>query len=540
MMKQKLTRILGTVVAVSLLSATPAWAKPIERHAGNGHQVQSISIKKIPSDMTKALQDLYKLIPELKDLRVSSADIWEDEDGTSEWSFTLLNKEKKESKSMVRVNLTIDPDTGKLLNYMIFNSDWNPTKSISEKEAKEIADKFLKKAVDKSDRYQLVKISTQTDDDGEYEYEDEEGEGEGVLQRELIYQMTVNKIPVLGTDIRIKIDGDGHLTRYTNYFNEIPDESRFPDAKKALSKKKAEAAYLGLLDMQLMYNANQLVWDKNGEEATGLGPVLKYVPSFSGAIDALTGKAAYEYVEDDEGGSEQIPYEKIKLTPQGKDIFIKSADDAQKVLEDALGIDLSQADYNESGNKQTRSYRFYTDEEKGGSVARVMIDAKTGQLQLIDFRSYDDRTGTGFKPEEAKAAAVKKLEQWLGKDVTEVFLTGGWSDPQGYSFEFLPSYQGIPVESSENEVEFDGKGNLTRLRISLQNDFSKLPDSGKAISVEAAGRMYLKKNALKLTYVLQGVGEETGSPQVGLYYVPTYEGREAYVDAITGKFQTGW
>ncbi|MGO0062682.1 YcdB/YcdC domain-containing protein [Brevibacillus fluminis] len=536
MMKQKLNRIVGTVVAVSLLSATPVWAKPIERHAGNGREVQSISIKKIPSDMTKALQDVYKLIPELKDLRVSSADIWEDEDGTSEWSFTLRNKEQKENTSMVRVNLTIDPDTGKLLYYSIFNSDWNPTKQISEKEAKEIADKFLKKAVDKSDRYQLVKVSSQTDDDDEYVDE----EGEGAQQREFIYQLTVNKIPVQGTDVRIKIDGDGHLTRYNNYFNALPDESLFPDAKKALSKKKAEAAYLDLLDMQLVYNANQLLEVNDGEEATGLGAVLKYVPSFSGAIDAVTGKKAYEYTVDDEGGSEQIPYEKIKLSPQGKDIFIKSTEDAQKVLEEAIGIDLSQADYNESGNKQSRSYRFYTDDEKGGSVARVTIDAKTGQLQVIDYRSYDDSTGTGFKKEEAKAAAVKKLEQWLGKDVTEVFLTGGWAEPEFYSFQFNPSYQGIPVESSENEVEFDGKGNLTRLRIVLQNDFSKLPDSGKAISAETAGKTYLKKNALKLTYVLQGVDGETNTPNVGLYYVPTYEDREAYVDAITGKFQTLW
>lgn len=539
-MKKGMYSILGAVVAVSLLSAIPAWAKPIDQQVRHGRQVQSISIKKIPSEITKAVQNLYKILPDLKELRVTKADIWEGEEGASEWSFSLSNRSKSESNEVVRAHVTIDGETGLLLFYSINHSGWSQEKPLSEKEAKEIGDKFLKNAMgDKSDRYQLVK----NDNESEKEYDEPEDVEQS--SRTLTYRLTVNNIPVRGTDIMLQIDGDGHITFYENYSgSDIPDSSLFPNPTKAISKKKADAAYLDVLDMQLSYNANQLIEGK--DENKEIGPVLKYMPSYIGSIDAFTGKKVYGVYagdEEDEGPikPEKIKPEKIKLAPEGKEIVIKSVAEAQQVLEKGLNIDLANAEYRESGNKKIRSYEWMNEEEDYESSTRVTTDAKTGKLLSVDYRNDNDESDeTRLKLEEAKAAAVKQLEKWLPQEVDEVILAKGWASQASYSFNFQPLYQGVPVESSAYAVNFDGEGNITRLRINLKTDFSALPENMKTISAKNAAKAYMKKNPFTLTYVLDKAIIDKGPKEVKLHYVPANDTKDSFVDAFTGEYHSSW
>lgn len=519
-MKKKSSQILGTVVAVSLLSSTPVWAKPNEQHTEHGRQAASISIKKIPGEMMKALENLYLLLPELKDLKVTNAEIRENDEGDlSKWSFSFKNIRNWESDTLISARVTIEPETGTLLEYDMESYNGGPKNPLPEKEAKEIADKFLKNALgDKIKLYRAVEgnANASWDDEGD----------EGKTERLFTYELVMNGIAVRGMNVKVYIDAEGQITRYTNQPGSvITDASVFPAPQKTMSKRKAQAAYLGLLDMQPSYEPNQRVAGKQK------GPVLKYTPSYSGPIDAFTGKK----VEEDKENGGPIQSEKIALSPEGKPIFATSLDEAKKLLENKVGIDLAKADFSVStDDKNSCTYRYF----QPYMTARVSTDVKTGQVLSVEYRFADEKEDESkrFKPDDATAAAVKHLEKWLPQDAKEVVVTYRSESSFGYSFDFQPTHQGVTVGSSPYEISFDAKGNLTKLVVDLQTDFTTLPDKRKIISAKQAAKAFIKKNDLTLAYMLEQGDNDKTDEQWKLYYVPTYKGRDSYIDAFTGDF----
>ncbi|MGE5701531.1 MAG: YcdB/YcdC domain-containing protein [Clostridia bacterium] len=531
---KKMSKIVATFIAVSLLQVTPVWAKSSDQQPENKRQVQTISVNKIPEEMLEALEKVYVILPELKGLRVTSAEVTEEEENEpSLWYFTL--QEKKGSKDSIHARVAIESESGKLVNYFMYNTKWGAKKPVSPDRARKIADKFLRNALgDEADLYQFSRVSDiSSEDEDDYEEKD---------QRTVYYNIVVNKVPVAGDSIRIIIDGQGHVVRFSNSMEKIPELSSFPDPKDAIKQKDAEKTYLDAMDMQLRYQLFPMKGDKGDPK-----PVLKYVPSFRGGIDAMTGEKdenPFDYKGEDDEEKETLPQELITLSPQGTQPVIKAAEEAKKLLEEMAQADLSNAEFHEYTSDGIRSYNWELYDRKTDyeMEASVDVDEKTGKVKRVDYEVYSEEEESdedALDLKQAKDEAVKLLEKWLPSDMEQVFLQYARSFYQGNTFVFLPTYQDVPVEGIAYRVALDGHGKPTYLNITYGIDFSMLPDNKDTVSAKDAAKAYMKANELELFYVMNSIYDRETDEETlldpKLYYLLKNQSSGDYIDAFTGK-----
>ncbi len=590
-------KIMAALLAVSLLSPVPAWAAK----SGEGHhpakeqmkfeqsllhktkmektsekwklpqldkleakwkdaKKKSISAKEMPDEMEEMLKKAYDILPELKELKVTEAEIiLESEDNPELWSFWFDGTDKNDKKNRSWAYLTLEPKDGIIVEYRMSNSKWESPKAPTEKAAKDKATAFLKKVL--KDFAPIYKITEVYRDEDSKDEDDEEYDKLAYVH----FSRTVHDVPYEGVGADIIIDGEGRILHYNADLEGISlDESVFPDPSDAIQQKDAKAAYSKLEEMTLAYRKEQPVEYDRKKDEYKTKPVLKYVPTYEGPMDAVTGDE-FDIINNVRPESDMI-----QLKPEGTVLTASSRQEAEALLKDLFHLDVTgwnfnqYPDENDEGEDEKKSdfihYNWYTYDDQRDEEVYMTINKETHQVTSYSHEvfNYDDEESDNpsdlISKNEAKKIAIENLQKFVKKEMTEGQLNllyapieeadlPDWVDKDElpgywkrnmYFYSLNELYQGVPIEDSQYAIAINAEtGEITDLYFNDSDDEIKLPDNKNTATPEKAEDAYLNNMSFQMIYIWPDYYGQK-APKPALLYVagPRYDG---YIDAFTGK-----
>ncbi|HZG15416.1 MAG TPA: YcdB/YcdC domain-containing protein [Candidatus Bathyarchaeia archaeon] len=569
-----------SAVAVSLLSATPAWAAKPKDHEdrlsnkeawlkkleeaqeakekvvekGKG-KVKAKAIKKLPAEMNRALQKIIKQLPELKDFEVSSAYINEGNEYQPEtWEFELDNGKRGREAEYAYIDL--NAETGVLISYSFHTRDEEEGKAPDYDTAKKKADEFLAKIMTAdAKKYKVI------EEDAEEEEEDEDKDDVGY--KRFTYERMIHNIPLIGAEILIRVDSEGRVVYFRNESPFNIKDSSISKPKNVLSENEADEKYSDLMDMELLYNKSEIIEypaDEDDEDEDDsvykTKPVLKYEPGYSGPMDAVKGEIPKDLDLWEESKNEGKMF---TISPKGEKLYAPNQEAAEQLLKNVFGIDMSKFEmYDEDNDEDEIYYSWESDSDDEDREIEIGVDAKTGEV--IDFHIWhgEDAPQPKLTEEQALEYATTFVERFIDTDIKEVQLRNvyqpvekpkfpSWVDKDiieeieeeiepehTYRFSFYATHQGVPVENDYFSVRVNSTtGDIEGFGYNLEDDVD-LPDNENVASEKKAAKAYLKAQPLKLMYIYpEFFGYK--APKPILVYESEYT-QAGYIDAFTGEF----
>jgi|GEM_PF-1292455 len=565
-----------SAVAVSLLTATPAWAAKPKDHEdrlsnkeawlkkldeaqeakakalekGKG-KVKAKAIKKLPAEMNRALQKIIKQLPELKELEVTGASIYEGDKYQPEtWDFSLSNG--KNGKDRIRASIEVNAETGVLFAYSYRAGDKEEGQAPDYDEAKKKADEFLAKIMaSDAKKYKIIK---------ENEEEQEKDEDELGI-RSFTYERLIHGLPLDGAEIHIQVDGEGRIVYFRNENPSQIKDSSISKPKNVLSEKEADEKYTDLMDMELLYNKKELIEyssddDDDDEIITKTKPVLKYVPQYTGAMDASKGDVPKDLDLWEESKNEGKTF---TLSPKGEKLIAPNRIAAEQLLTSAFGIDMSKFEIEDEDTGERHSYYYWEAiEDQDIEEIEMEIDSRTGQILDMYVWHSGDAPKPKLSEEQALEAATAFVERFIDTEIKEVQLRNvylpdekpkfpSWIDKDviedieeeiepdhTYRFTFYALHQGVPVSNDRFSVEVNATtGAVEGFGINQVEDVD-LPDNKNVESKKKAAKAYLKAQPLKLTYIYPELFGYKAPKPILVFETDSY--LDGYIDAFTGEF----
>ncbi len=223
---------------------------------------------------------------------------------------------------------------------------------------------------------------------------------------------------------------------------------------------------------------------------------------------------------------------------------------AIEIAKTAFNFDAANLDFNSSYSetKYGRKLWFlnwYSTLGSGSSIS-VTVDAATGEI--INMSQWENNTVPAKKiPKHTREEALKLAEELVKKlhpnkiNSTELLdeyqnnLYRPVYNNDIYSFYFMRKVDGIDFQDNGMQVQID-KNTLKVRYFSLEWDTAiPIPDSKKAIKVDAAKKIYAEKLGLELAYQMI-YPNPTGDPKLILVY--TQKNSNNPIDALTGEIIT--
>ena len=561
---KKVKRTVAAVLAAGMLLTTPAWAAEQEVavvQERSGDAIQLFSKAELTEAQRQALEKMYQIIPELKELSLQNVEYNEDR---TAWGGYLTDgsPDVTPDNRRIRAGIAFDAKTGELINFYIDNPQWTaenlPSPALVEEKAAGFARELLGDRLEEYEMGETMSFSSGSTTD-------DKGNKIMMTSAHVYFNQLINGVPFLNSGFQVSVDSAGHITEFRKEKDNNQDSAKFPDPSRAMTKEAAEKAFAGLVEMKLSYNSRQplrLSWlGKGGEETT---PVLMYYPSFSGFIDAETGKP----LDDSWGGLQQS--QRIILNGEGKKFYAATPEEGARLLAEEFGVDMAGMEFGSvrvhdlpvtSGYQfKEYSWRSETQQETDNKsdwnevrFVNLKTIAETGEI--VGFGIQDDsgrgKQGT-VSGEDAQKTAVQFLQRYLEPGAAELVLTvfpsedniPAWVDqskltdqmqqrPQ-FFIQFSETYQGIPVADSSHIVRVDAlTGKVTEFGIGSRNASVTLPDSSDAVTADVAKAEYLKRHPLRLVYIWPEYYEQK-APSPQMVYLPV-SGDLGYIDALTGK-----
>lgn len=289
-------RTTAAVLTVGMLLATPAWAAEKEasivQEVKGGVEVvqlksgtagQPVSKLELNEKQRQALEKIFKIVPELKELSLESVH----GGGEGTWKVVLSNRAGGTAPGIMHAHasLVFDTDTGELISLHIQNPDWASVELPSPGLAREKAAEFARQVL--GDKMKGYQVSNQMGYGGA-STRDDKGNGIEWASASVQFERLINGIPFLNSGFGVNVDAAGHVTGYyAEGFHEeygglkdgVPDPALFPDPSRAVAREEAEKTFAGLLEMKLNYVERQpLKYPVFGSKKVETRPVLMYTP----------------------------------------------------------------------------------------------------------------------------------------------------------------------------------------------------------------------------------------------------------------------
>ncbi|WP_126428687.1 YcdB/YcdC domain-containing protein [Brevibacillus marinus] len=596
-----------TVIAASLLSSTPVWAAAQEAvlsgkqaaeqtapAVSESKAVEQTTVEEEVSpaaieqpEMSQAVSDsldlLYRLVPELKELELKEQHYSPaDEQRPATWILRFSNEPdqpEQDSRTLFAyAYVSIEAQTGKVLSFDMQHPEWASNQYPSDQQAIEAATAFMKQLLgDELDDYQRNEQVHYTASG----YRDDEGNEKVWSLVSVQFNRLINGIPLLDHGYQVAVDAAGRVNSVyslTQGLNEEVAPDAFPEPSKALTEEEAKQKFRELLDMELVYRAygpNQpmpLIGD-TGTTAPAAKPILQYVPRFSGFLDAVSGKEVnyYGFVVD-----EQQMQKDVKLQPEGDQLVARNAEEAEEVLTEGLGIDMSGLVLTKSQDADLPSqqkYLYYSwhSEQKPDPTnpknsrpvryAHLVTDAETGQVLSVFVHDEAKRGAKAeISREEAEKKAIAFLQKYVAADVAELMLRGVYSSADKpefpdwvdvnkipdmtddltpeISFHFCEVHEGIPIVDRSYLVTIDPvTGSVSGFSFPPEREGElTLPDPSDVVTPEEAADALLEANPPKLVYLWPDFAGQRAPAPLLLYVSDFTVFDGSYLDATTGKW----
>jgi hypothetical protein len=262
----------GAALPIPTVNTGPA-AKPISSTDSVTDSTYAITAK-ISKERAIELAKSYVQIPDtytLQGISFGSSSF-----GSSSSAWNLQYGKKDSDKYYGNINVSINADSGKLLNYSYNDNDpankpaYPPKVSLTA--AKEIAEQLLKKF--NPTELNNVKYNNSFEKSFKPPLN-------GDVRYTFQYDRTENNIPFQGNFISLTLDGNGKLV---NYNQEWSATIKFADPSKAISLEDATKIFNA---KSIFYLAYITPWNNNKKQQTK--PMLGYNLA-SNSVDALTGE----------------------------------------------------------------------------------------------------------------------------------------------------------------------------------------------------------------------------------------------------------
>lgn len=559
----KIKKWVGFALALTMLAAAPLPAlaaaggmfTTVTTGTGSGAAYQLETNFELSDEQKQALEKIYEIIPELRELTEISVSMDETADTWHVW----LNDAKDADEAVpfaADANLSFDAGSGELLGFNLFYPAWASEEMPSQQLARQHADAFIRQLLgDQADQYQISGF-------GDSGFRASDGEGNEISWQTLSvsYCPLVNGLPFFGGVSRVDVNVAGRVTGYGRYdqYDRYDRSKRgldlglFPPVQEALSLTAAEQVMAEKTTMQLTYGHPYV---KQGS------PILAYVADSPGYINALTGEPVEMYATG------QPQQEMVKLVGQGEEMTAYNRSEAEALTSQLLGVDLEEMYFNRSEDYNwfphdvlSVSYDWHTcteGEPPGGEILRsVNLRTLADSGEIVGFHLYDnsaqDKQYT-LTQEAALSTAMRFMERVLPEGDTEMRLqiwpdisetAPDWLDQtlldegfksQGFSFFFGRLHQGISVPYDGYSVEVSrATGEVTYYSRRDEVLPAVLLDGSLAVPAEQAKAEYLRNMPLQLVYIWpEWFGQRAPAP---LLVYTTYMKTEWYfIDALTGE-----
>ncbi len=560
---KKVKTIAAAVFAASMLITSPTWAAEqpsLVAQERGGETVQLPSKPELNESQMQVLEKMYQIMPELKDLSLQNVEYNEDK---TVWGGFLTDDSLSATPGdrSIQASIAFDVKTGELINFDIYNPKWAsenlPSRALVEGKAAEFALKLLG---DRLNEYEMGETISYSGGSAM----DDKGNKIMLTSAHVYFNRLINGIPLLNSGFQVSVDAAGHITEFNKEKDDNPDIAKFPDPSRAMTKEAAEKAFAGLVEMKLSYNSHQplrfSMFDKSSDETI---PVLRYYSSFSGFIDAETGKP----LDDSWGALQQS--QRIILNGEGKKFYAGTPEEGARLLAEEFGVDMTGMKFSSvrdhdlpvTSGYMFKEYSWRSETPQGtdgkpdyNEVRFVHLKTIADTGEIVGFGVQDDsgrgKQGT-LSREDARKTAVQFLQRYLEPGAADLEmkvisseesypdwvdkskLTDQLQQPQ-FFVQFTETYQGIPVGDRSYSVQVDAlTGKVTAFGVWCSNSPVTLPDSKDVVTADAAKAEFLKQHPLRLVYVWPEYYEQK-APFPHLAYLPVSRDF-GYIDALTGK-----
>nr|WP_275983962.1 YcdB/YcdC domain-containing protein [Paenibacillus hamazuiensis] len=459
--------------------------------------------------------------------------------GLKKPSWQLSFVKKNQDRYLESINVTLDANSGKILQYNRYNSD--PTRRVvyppqtDFQHAKQIASDYLQKTAPeemKTARYNdMFESGFKTPLQGEVRYQ-------------IRYDRTVNGIPFPQQYVNVEVDGTGAIVGYQNYWD---DSLEFPKADNVIGQEQAEKTIRSEADISLMYTL-PYQRGKNDDLITAYQATLP-------TLDAVTGKPW-----NIQNGAPQVKKDRKPLAdkpqaekPSGdkaltKEQAIETVTAAFGLPEGAKLEDASYNEYNDPNNPSAGGTWNIRWNVGGDSTGKFMpsgdsiwavVSAKTGEIRSYN-RSFGgpvplpvqaqeknaesaSAANAGLTEEQAKDRAVGAIRKLMPYYLHELALYSTNELPimavkmdnsSGYQFFFKrvidgveANYEGVNVTVNRNTGDI----------VSFDNSISQIAYPAakpQTISLEKATELLLSQYRIELQYAVEYKNPDTPSAAI--------------------------
>ncbi len=384
----------------------------------------------------------------------------------------------------------------------------------------------------------------------------------GPIQYYYIFTLLKNGLPSNRDQISVSVSGNGEILSFTKPYNDLV----YPSATPSISKEAAVQILTKGFDLELSYTP---IYRHNKLEQW----ILAWKPAEGSMndISAVNGKRLSNEGKELESAIpayEAVPKSKAPFQKAGgsKELTAEQAAAAVKKVA-AIPADrklTSQMLNNDSQSPGDKSWYLVWENptnRAGGyfpSRSTARVNATTGEVT-----QYNQEEFSAEKSEVQPAAAgAKKLSPAAAKqraltlidalyDNASGNLKLVWNgeensvvpEGRGYSYQFIPYHQGVPVNGINISLNLDIYGNLSTYYATGNGAMEKIPDNLKpTIAKAAAAKSYLDQYTVELKYGTYG-GYYTSStyikPETKLVYAAKTKDEAPVhltLDAVTGKW----
>ncbi|GIO07115.1 hypothetical protein J31TS6_31430 [Brevibacillus reuszeri] len=493
---KKWNRAVMSIIAVTLLTASPAWAAEAGKQSVNSEEALAQGVAQ------KSIDKLAELLPYMKQLPVQKMRLDVESD------VIVVERKKLEEDQSAAMTIYLDKKTGSIKSFD-YESDERDADELPLDVRKEKADAFLKGLLGK-------------DAEG-YQFDFQKSENIG----DVIYQWVVNGIPFDDRSLLVGVNGKGEVIMLmADRPPSVPPSLPNPD--EAISLAQAQKAVADR--MTPAYRPQK----------DGSGMMLTYHVSWSGVLDAKTGQSVEtEHAKFYSQPNLSTPL--IPVSPQSKALIARNKGEAATLLKNLIGFDTADATYVERSPEEgpygkVQDYIW----KKGNQIAKVSVKQGNGQVIALNLEAANYSVPTQkFELDAAKKTAVQVLQTYLNAETKAVALDADshLRENTSYNFIFYGTHNGLPVLNQMYQVTLNKE---TGKLIGLSGDFSQsgnvmYPDPTKIVSREQAALEYLKHHPLQMMYFAPVIDSKRSATPLLVYKSGVNKDVLEYVDAVSGK-----
>ncbi|MFS0556329.1 hypothetical protein [Brevibacillus sp. 179-C9.3 HS] len=326
---QKLKTTLAMLVAATMLSSTPVWAKDVED-------------SKLPNHVKETYEEVLDSVPQLKEYEQLAI--------KNKESKYLIGLEKKGGNSYPNAWIEIDKENGELISFVHTANVERSTNAPSDELAKEKASAFLEELLD--DKFDRLEIKAVLEREITVEYEDAEGKDSEVNRnmKLVLFRSTF----IRDMAYSVVVDTNGEIYSFTDEMNiDLDEEDVNPKVQQGVKRLLEVVPRLKEEKYEIKRNDRTSLKEYKSPKSSLFRDEIRYASeNFTFTISNITGELLHLSI----GGEREK-----SNNPIAKEVAkVKAAQFIQQMMKDSENYDFIGIAQTISNNEDDTTVGFKT------------------------------------------------------------------------------------------------------------------------------------------------------------------------------------